>query len=62
MDRTIEQVVIKPATAKLAAPIMSAPKREGVLRLYVDYRRLNALTQRDAYLLPRMDELIDSLK
>ena len=40
---------------------MIAPKRDGTLLFCVDYRRLNAVTVRDAYPIPRMDECTDSL-
>eukprot|EP00171_Calliarthron_tuberculosum_P023710 IDg23710t1 len=38
-----------------------APKKDGSLRFCIDYRRLNAVTKRDSYPLPRMDDCIDSL-
>ncbi len=40
---------------------MLVPKSDGSLPFCVEYRRLNTLTVRDAYPLPRMDECIDSL-
>eukprot|EP00171_Calliarthron_tuberculosum_P001458 IDg1458t1 len=38
-----------------------APKADGSLRLCIDYRRLNAVTKRNSYPLPRMDDCLDSL-
>ena len=40
---------------------MFAPKKDGKLRFCIDYHRLNTLTVKDSYPLPRMDECIDSL-
>jgi hypothetical protein len=37
------------------------PKPDGSMRFCIDYRKLNAVTGRDSYPLPRMDECIDSL-
>ena len=37
------------------------PKKDGSLRLCIDYRKLNKVTMQDAYPLPRIDETIDSL-
>jgi hypothetical protein len=41
--------------------VVLVPKPDGSLQLCVDYRRLSALTIRDSYSLPRMDECIDYL-
>jgi Reverse transcriptase (RNA-dependent DNA polymerase) len=53
--------VIAPANAEWASPTVMVPKPDGSTRFCVDYRRLNAITVRDSYPLPRMDECIDSL-
>ena len=37
------------------------PKPDGSLRFCVDYRKLNEITVKDTYPLPRMDECLDSL-
>ena len=53
--------VIEPVTSEWAAPVVFAPKKDGLQRFCVDYRRLNAVTVRDSYPISRMDECIDSL-
>jgi hypothetical protein len=53
--------VIEPATSEWASPIVLVAKPDGSARFCVDYRKLNAITVRDSYPLPRMDECIDSL-
>ncbi len=45
-----------------AAPIVLLKKKDGSLRLCVNYRRLNALTHNDTYPLPRMKESLTGLK
>ena len=37
-------------------------KKDGTLRLCIDYRQLNKLTVKNKYLLPRIDDLFDQLK
>ena len=36
-------------------------KKDGTVRICVDFRRLNAITKPDPYLMPRVDSIIDSL-
>ncbi len=61
VDKQLKAGVIEPATSEWAAPVLFAPKKDGRLRFCVDYRKLNEMTVRDSYPLPRMDECIDSL-
>ena len=37
-------------------------KKDGTLRLCIDYRQLNKLTVKNKYPLPRIDDLFDQLK
>ena len=53
--------VIELANTAWASPVALVPKKDGSLRLFVGYRRLNARTLADSYPLPRMNDCIDSL-
>ena len=51
----------EPSTSDWCAPIVPVKRKDGTLRLCVDYRRLNAVSESDAYPMPRVDDLIDRL-
>ena len=42
--------------------VVLVKKKNGKLRLCIDYRKLNKITKRDVYPLPRIDEILDTLK
>ena len=49
---------IVPSTVPFASPILVARKPDGSLRFCVDFRKLNAVTKKDGYPLPLIDELM----
>jgi hypothetical protein len=61
IQRMMKAEVIEPATSEWASPIVLVAKPDLSTRFCVDYRKLNAITVRDYYPLPRLDECIDSL-
>ena len=52
---------IEPSQSPFGAPIVFAPKKDGTIRMCVDYRALNLLTVKNRYPLPRIDDLLDRL-
>ena len=47
-----------PSHSPFASPVLCVRKPNGDLRICVDYRKLNAITRKDAYPIPRIDELL----
>jgi len=61
VERMRSMGVIEPSTGEWASPVVMVPKPDGSVRFCIDYRKLNLMTVRDAYPIPRMDECIDYL-
>ena len=65
VEQELEQMekagIITPSSSQWASPIVLVPKKDGTMRMCVDYRRLNSVSTADAYPMPRIDELIDRL-
>jgi hypothetical protein len=53
---------IRPSSSPWGAPILFVKKKDGSMRLCVDYRALNEVTVKNKYPLLRIDDLFDQLK
>lgn len=53
---------IQPSKSPFGAPILFVKKKDGTMRMCVDYRALNNITIKNAYPLPRIEELFDRLQ
>ena len=57
----LELGVIEPCRSPWASPIVTVAKKDGTLRLCVDYRKLNSIMADDPYQMPRVEEMLDRL-
>ena len=62
MAGLIEKGHIRPSKSPWGAPVLFTPKKDGGLRMCVDYRALNKQTIKNSYPLPRIDEIFDRLR
>ncbi|KAG0781438.1 hypothetical protein G6F18_011891 [Rhizopus arrhizus] len=53
--------IIKPSNGLWTSPCFFIPKKDGTLRLVIDYRRLNKMIKQDAYPLSHIDDLLDAV-
>ncbi|GJW77779.1 reverse transcriptase domain-containing protein [Tanacetum coccineum] len=57
-----EKGFIRPSHSPWGAPVLFVKKKDGSMRMCIDYRELNKLTIKNRYPLPRIDDLFDQLQ
>jgi len=57
LEELLEKGYIQPSTSRWGAPVLFVKKKDGTLRLCIDYRELNKITVKNRYPLPRIDDL-----
>ena len=53
---------IRPSVSLWGIPVLFVKKKNGTMRLCIDYRQLNKITIKNRYPLPRIDDLFDQLQ
>ena len=61
LGEMLDQGIITPSDSPWASPIVLVTKKDGTTRFCIDYRLLNDITRKDAYPLPRQEDIMDSL-
>lgn len=62
LQELLELGFIRPSVSPFGAPILFVKKKDGTLRMCIDYRQLNKHTIKNKYALPRADDLMDQLQ
>ncbi|VVA39362.1 PREDICTED: reverse mRNAase, partial [Prunus dulcis] len=62
LQELVDKGFIRPSFSPWGAPVLFVKKKDGTMRLCVDYRQLNKVTVRNKYPLPRIDDLFDQLR
>ena len=61
LDELLQKRFIRPCVSLWDAPVLFVKKKDGTLRLCIDYRELHMITIKNKYLLSRIDDLFDQL-
>ncbi|KAJ9544144.1 hypothetical protein OSB04_023851 [Centaurea solstitialis] len=62
LEELLGKGFIRPSSSPWGAPILFVKKKDGSMRMCIDYRELNKLTVKNRYPLPRIDDLFDQLQ
>ena len=62
LQELLEKGFIRPSVSPWGAPMLFVKKKDGTLRLCIDYRQLNKLIVKNKYLLPKIYDLFDQMK
>ena len=62
LQELVDKGFIQPSVSPWGAPVLFVRKKDGTLRLCIDYRQLNRVTIRNRYPLPRIDDLFNQLQ
>ena len=57
----MNNTIIKTSNSPWVAPVVLVEKKDGSTRFCVDYQKLNSITKKNAYPLPRIDELLEKI-
>ncbi|GAU39803.1 hypothetical protein TSUD_219780 [Trifolium subterraneum] len=62
LEELLQKHFIRPSISPWGAPVLLVKKKDGTMRLCIDYRQLNKVTIKNKYPLPRIDDLLDQLR
>ena len=62
LQELLDKGFIRPSVSPYGALILFVKKKDGTLRMCIDYQQINKVTVKNKYLLPRIEDLFDQLK
>ena len=62
LQELLDKGFIRPSVSPWGAPILFVKKKDGTLRMCINYRHINKVTMKNKYPLPRIEDLFDQLK
>ena len=62
LQELLDKKFVRLSTSPWGAPILFVKKKDGSFRMCIDYRKLNQVTVKNKYPLPRIDDLFDQLR
>ena len=61
VDKLLELGIIRPSTSPWSSSVVTVKKKDGGVRICIDYRAVNQITLPDPYLMPLIEEILDTL-
>ena len=62
LQEILDKVFIRPSVSPWGAPVLFVKKKDGTLRMCIDYRQINKVTVKNKYPLRRIEDLFDQLR
>ena len=62
LQELLDKGFIRLSVSPWGAPVLFVKKKDGTLRMCIDYRQINKVTVKNKYPLPRIEDLFDQLK
>ena len=59
LQELLDKGFVRPSVSPWGAPVLLVKKKDGTLRMYIDYRQINKVTVKNKYPLPRIEDLFD---
>ena len=61
LDQLLGLGIIEPSTSPWSSSVVTVKKKDGGVRICIDYRSVNAITQADPYQMPLIDDILEAL-